>query len=93
MPKSNYHTSAQYPYKNDPITTCLLHPFLEPELLDPRRPRILKRVGHNQEQNETHIAVLEGNTVVPFRFAANSALAVAAPVEFGLNEIKSDWVT
>ena len=85
--------SAQCPYKNHPITTCLLNPFLEPEVLDPRRPRILKRVGHDQEQNETHIAVLGGNSVVPFRFAANSALAVAAPVEYGLNEIKSNWVT
>ena len=31
--------------------------------------------------------------VVPFSLAAHRALAVAAPVESGLNEIKSDWVT
>ena len=31
--------------------------------------------------------------VVPFSLAAHRALAVAAPLESGLNEIKSDWVT
>ena len=31
--------------------------------------------------------------VVPFSLAAHRALAVAAPVKSGLNEVKSDWVT
>ena len=31
--------------------------------------------------------------VVPFSLAAHRALAVAAPLESGLNEIKSDSVT
>ena len=34
--KSTHFTSAQCPYNNHPITTCLLHPLLEPELPENR---------------------------------------------------------
>ena len=56
--KSNYHTSAQYPYKNDPITTCLLHAFLEPELAEKHGEEIPTELHHARKRTAHQALVM-----------------------------------